>query len=278
MKFTGLLLALLAAWFGLSVARAFPPAPDLLIYGLVKDQFGTPLTLSSDKVILQTPTGVNAVGNIQPGLAIGVNYSVSVPMDAGTIPGAYTANALLPAAAYKLYVAHGGSTNLPIEMQGSYATLGIPASLTLQNLTLGSDANGDGIPDQWESIFLNEVGVSIGLATINPNTDYAHDGRTLKQEYLLGNYPFNPGDNFNVQIVSQSAGSATLAFTSMTGRNYSVYGSADLHLWTPLNFSIPTSGPGTMSAYYAPKIAPIQIQTVQPTNAPVMQFFRLQLQ
>ena len=259
-------------------ARAFPPAPDGVIYGVVKDQYGTPLTVSGDQVVLQTPGGVQIAGAIQPGLAIGVNYILNVPMDAATIGGPYKSTALVAGTQYKLYVVVGMSTNLPMEMTGAYSVLGIPAALARQDLTIGADANGDGIPDSWETVFLSEVGANLTLAQINPNADYAHDGRTLKQEYLLGNYPYNPGDNFNVQIVGQNAGSATLAFTTMTGRSYTAYGSSDLQNWTPLSFTIPSRGPSAITSYYTSEIQPVQIQTIQPTNAPVMQFFRLQLQ
>ena len=273
------LLAAIALLGALPVARAFPPAPDAIIYGMVKDQYGTPLTVASDQVILQTPGGVQVVGNIQPGLAIGVNYALNVPMDAGTVGGLWTANAQVPGNQYQLYVSVGSTTNLPIEMEGVWAVIGLPASSTRQDLTLGADANGDGIPDAWEEQFLTSLGLNIALANINPNADYAHDGRTLKQEYLLGNYPYNPGNNFGVQILSQTNGSVVLAFTTMTARTYLAYGSPDLQNWTPLSFTIPAQpGLGTMASYYASVIAPIQIQTVQPTNAPPMQFFRLSLQ
>lgn len=272
-----ILLSLAFFLLGSHPAGAFPPAPDAIVYGMVKDPLGTPLTSGQDRVILQTPGGLQSVGTIQPGLAIGINFSVNVPMDAGTISGAYNASALVAATPYKLYVVHNGTTNLPIEMQASYNTLGIPASLTRQDLTLGVDVNGDGIPDQWETVFLNQLGSQVALANINPNGIYGKSGRTLKQEYLLGNYPFNPGDNFNVQLVGQKAGSATLAFTTMTGRSYTAYGSSDLQNWTPLSFTVPGQGPSSMAAYYASKIQPLQIQTIQPTNAPVMNFFRLQL-
>jgi hypothetical protein len=156
--------------------------------------------------------------------------------------------------------------------------LGIPASQTLQNLTLGTDANGDGIPDQWETNFLASLGLNIPLSSINPNKDYSGDGRTLRQEYLLGDYPFNPGYNFKVSIVSQNAGSAVIAFTTMTARTYTVSGSSDLQNWTPVSFTVPANGSAVMTSYYASTIQPLQIQTVQPTNAPAEQFFRLQLQ
>src|SRR5579862_7988424 len=86
----------LPAWLlCLTAARAFPPAPDVVIYGMVKDSLGTPLVNPADQVILQTPAGVLVTGTIQPGLAIGVNYTVNVPMDAGTVAGSYNAHALV---------------------------------------------------------------------------------------------------------------------------------------------------------------------------------------
>jgi len=261
-----------------SVAQAFPPAPNGLIYGMVKDQYGTPLVNPADSVNLLTPTGVQVTAAIQPNLAIGVNYAVQVPMDAGTIPTPYAATALVTASSYKLYVGVGGITNVPIEMTGAYSILGIPASKARQDLTLGTDANGSGIPDQWITVFLSEIGTNIPLTSINPNGIYTSDGRTLKQEYLLGNYPYNPTDDFSVSIAGQSGGSALLAFTSMTGRTYTALGSTDLQNWTPLAFSVPAVGPNIVTSYYTANIAPVEIQTVQPTNGPVMQFFRLVLQ
>jgi len=274
----GFRMALLAGLWAGPAAQAFPPAPDGVIYGLVKDQYGTPLVNQDDQIILQTPGGVQIAATIQPNLAVGVNYAVHVPMDAGTFGATYATNALTAAAPYKLYVIIGGITNLPIEMVGASPVLGKPAQLTLQNLTLGADANGDGIPDAWEALFLQQLGVNLALAGIDPNADYAHDGRTLMQEYLLGNYPYNPGDNFMVKLISQSGGSAVLAFTTMTGRTYTAYGSSDLQNWTPLSFTIPAAGAAAATSYYAPNIQPIQIQTVPPARGPQVQFFRLQLQ
>ena len=259
-------------------ARAFPPAPDGLVFGMVKDQYGTPLMNPADTVILQTPGGVQVTASVQPNLAIGINYAVDVPMDAGSIASPYVANALVAATQYKLYVVVGTTTNTPIEMTGGYLMLGNPAMQTRQNLTLGTDANGDGIPDAWETAFLSEIGTNLALSALNPKGIYTSDGRTLKQEYLLGNYPYNPSDDFSVQIVGQNAGMATLAFTTMTGRTYTAYGSPDLQNWTPLAFTVPSAGPGVQTSYYAAGIQPMQIQTVQPTNGPTMQFFRLQLQ
>jgi hypothetical protein len=272
---TGTWIALLAGLLALS-AQAFPPAPDGIIYGMVKDQYGTPLMNTADKVILQTPSGVLVTTPILPNLAVGVNYALHVSMDAGTFGRAYASNALIAATPFKLYVAVGGVTNLPIEMFAASPTLGKPAELTLQNLTLGTDSNGDGIPDAWEALFFQGIGTNV--SNIDPNADYAHDGRTLAQEYLLGNYPYNPEDHFSVKLVSQNAGSAVLALTTMTGRTYTAYGSTDLQNWTSLSFTVPSVSTTPSASFYASTIQSLQIQTIQPAGSPQMQFFRVKLQ
>jgi hypothetical protein len=224
-----------------------------------------------------TTNGVQVVGSVQPNLAIGINYAVQVPMDAGNTPVPYILNALTNGAPFKLYVQVNSTTNLPLEMVGANPTLVAPALKIRQDLTLGSDANGDGIPDAWETAFLNSLGTNIALANINPNGIYTGDGRTLRQEYLLGNFPYN-ANAFRIVIVSANAGSAVISFTTTAGHAFTVFGSTDLKNWTQLFFTIPASNTQVLNSYTPSVIQLMQIQTVQPTNAPPIEFFRMQLQ
>ena len=256
---------------------AFPPAPDGMVYGLVKDPYGTPLVNNNCQVVLQTTGGARIATSIQPALAVGVNYAVRVPMDAGILPFLATSNTLTPGVLFQLYVVVQGRTNLPVEMAATYLKAGAPAFQLRQDLTLGTDVNGSGIPDQWIAQFLAQIGTNIPLANIDPNGVYTRDGLTLRQQYLLGNYPNNPTNTFSVQLVSLNAGQAVLAFTAIQGRSYSVSGSTDLQNWIPLSFTRPASGPAAMTAYSSPTLQAVQIQTIQPANAPTLQFFRLQL-
>ncbi|SPE59673.1 conserved exported hypothetical protein [Verrucomicrobia bacterium] len=270
-------MAALAVCLYLPAARAYPPAPEVLIYGIVKDQYGNPIANPSDTVILQTPSGTQVVTGIQPNLAIGINYALWVPMDSGINPTLYATNALTNGQPYTLYVYDSGLTNLPMEMAAAPFPIAPPSQSVLKNLTLGSDANHDGIPDAWELAFLQSLGLNIPLADINPNEIYTHDGRTLYQEYLLGNYPYNP-NAFAITILNQKAGSALISFTAIAGRTYTVYGSPDLKSWSPLSFTVPALGAQVLSSFFSQQIQPLQIRTIQPANAPPMQFFRLALQ
>ena len=69
-----------------------------LIYGLVRDHYSIPIMNSHARVILQTPSGTTLTTPILPGLAMGVNYEIRVPMDAGLTPGACKSTALKIAA------------------------------------------------------------------------------------------------------------------------------------------------------------------------------------
>ena len=271
-----LALVLVAPW----AARAFPPAPHHLIYGIAKDEYGTPLVDPQAKVLLLSSNGVRIVTTIVPGLAVGINFALEAPMDAGITRDLYKSNALKAATPYKLYVVLGSSTNTPLQMTGGFTLLGKPAQQTRLDLTLGEDTNGNGIPDAWEYAFLTALGLDLELGDLKSGTDYAGDGRTLAQEYLLGNYPFDPVDSFAVRLVSPNAGAPLLEFTTMVGRTYTVLGSTDLRGWTSLSFQIPAEGstPTLRGAYYAAEIRTLQVQVVPPPGGGELRFFRLLLQ
>jgi len=261
-------------------APAYPPAPHHVLYGLARDQYGTPLANSSAQVVLRTPAGVQLVAAISPGLAPGVNYQLKVPMDAGLTSDLYESSALPPSAPFTLFVVINQTTNLPIQMAGDLSRLGLPGQRTRLDLTLGVDANGDGLPDAWELAFLAAIGSNLSLANLNAGMILTADGLTLQQQYLLGNYPFNPADSFTVTLAGLQDGCPLLEFTTMTGRSYTVQGSPDLQQWTPLSLLVPASGSsgGACSFLYAPNIGTVQIQALQPASGPVMKFFRVMLQ
>jgi hypothetical protein len=214
------------------------------------------------------------------GLAFGANYRIEIPMDSGLSAGTYSPTAFRPATGFRVYVVTGGATNLPIQMSGSLSQLGQPGKQTRLDLTLGVDANGDGIPDDWEYAFMAALGLSLNLTDLRLNVDYVGDGRTLWQEYLLGTYPFDPGDSFTVKLVDLNGGSATLQFTTMTGRSYTILGSQDLQNWTPLSFTIPAEGTnGPIHAFYsAPDIRTLQVRPLEQSPGAGAHFYKLLLQ
>lgn len=260
-------------------ALAFPPAPYHLIYGMARDQYGTPLSANNVQVVLETRSGISFPVQLMPGSGPGVNYEIKVPMDAGLTSDLYQANALLYATPFQMYVVVGGVTNIPLQSLTNAFALGEPGKSTRVDLTLGVDANGDGIPDAWEQAFLAALGLNIPLSSLNPNLDLAHDGRTLWQEFLLGNYPFDPGQQFTVSIVGMQGANPLVQFPTMTGRSYTLLGSTDNKTWQPLSFALPGDSPGvTHTFYYAPSIGTAQVQVFAPAAATNGLFIKMLLQ
>jgi hypothetical protein len=261
-------------------ALAFPPAPYHLIYGTARDQYGTPLSGSDVSIVLETPSGVQLSTPVVPGLGAGINYELKVPMDAGLTPILYQPDALIVAEPFVMYVVIGSVTNLPLQTSTNYTLLGQPGQSTRIDLTLGVDSNGDGIPDAWEQSYLAALGLNLPLSALNANLDLAHDGRTLLQEFLLGDYPFDPGQQFMVSIVGMNGGSPLVEFPTTTGRSYTLLGSTDMQHWFPLSFHLPTDTLATTmhTFYYSLGIGTAQAQIVLPADAPQGLFIKLLLQ
>ena len=272
-----LLLALV--WCSSHPVQAYPPGPYHLLYGTVRDRYGSPLTAANAQVILQTPSGLQFAAPVVPGLAPGINFEVKVPLDAGSSPDLYQPNVLLPAAAFKLVVTIGSVTTIPMEMTNNFP-LGFWAKTTRLDLTLGTDSNGDGIPDAWELAFLAALGLNVPLSSLNANSVLTPDGLTIRQQYLLGVYPFDPGDALKITFLGFQGASPILQFPTISGRSYTLLASTDLTHWSPVAFTLSTDGLGAPARafFLAPSIATLRIFAPPAPPGATRQFYRIQVQ
>ena len=272
-------LFLLSAFcFLLCRAYAFPPAPNHTIYGLVRDQYGVPLSVGNAQIIFEPTNGVQITTTIVPELEPGVNYRLSLPMDSGTATDLYKTTALRPFVSFRIRVKVGTTTYLPMEMTGNYATLGKPAQSTRIDLTLGVDANNDGLPDAWQDLLRLILGPD---ALLGPNDDADGDGISNLNEYLAGTYAFDPESGFRLSIFTGPTGTPMLEFMAVSPRTYTVYNSTNLQDWTPIRFNIPGDGPtGTnLPNYQGNDIRTLQIEPILPDGPPAAnQFFKVQVQ
>ena len=271
---------LAAALLGCLPAWAYPPSPYHLIYGLVRDEYGTPLMDDQVQILLVSAGGSQSQTSIQPDLAVGVNYQLQVPMDTLLKPDLYRSNALAVGTGFRLYVVVGNVTNVPIVSTSTTNYLGQPTKMTQIDLTLGVDSNGDGIPDPWELAFLAAIGSNLSLGDLNANLDVAHDGRTLMQEYLLGSAAFSPENPFAVRMVTFNSGAPILEFPTETSRSYTVLGSTNLQQWAVLPFRLPSEGPSavTRTNFTASVVQTLQVQVIPSGPGPRAQFFRISSQ
>ena len=261
-------------------AGAFPPAPHHLIYGMVRDEFGNPISAATAEVILETSAGVQISSTIVPNLESGVNYRLAVPIDAGLTADAYKPTALKPLVSFRIRVKIGEITYLPIEMVADFSKLGKPAQKTRLNLTLGEDSDGDGLPDAWERMLIAASGEDLTLADISPNDDFDGDGISNLNEYLAGTYAFDSQDGFRLNMVKAQDGKPQVEFMVIQGRTYTLFASADLKTWTPIDFRIPADGAGAVSqpSYRATDVHILRVEPVPANGQPPANYFKVQAQ
>jgi hypothetical protein len=256
---------------------SFPPAPHHTLYGLVRNQWGDPVTLAPSDVFLETPSGAQLRTSMVTGLEPGVNYRLQVPMDSGTAPDLYQPTALRPFFQYRLKVVIGQTVYLPIEMAGNFAQIGQPGQKTRIDLTLGVDSDGDGLPDAWEQQLIAIYGGT--LASIRPNDDSDSDGLTNLQEYLAGTYAFDPSDGFALAITGVNAGASALEFLALRGRNYTIQASTDFRTWTSVPFRLATDAAqaALRNNYQATDVRTLRVE-VPPQAGVTNRFFRALVQ
>jgi hypothetical protein len=258
-------------------ALAFPPTPDHQFYGLVRDQMGDPLMVKNAEVILETTNSIQITTRVVPNLDVGVNYRLSIPMDAGLTPDNYKPTALRPTVSFRMKVMIGTTTWLPLELKGSYANLGKPAQTTHLDLTLGADSDGDGLPDAWEQMLIDVLGDGRTLADIKPDDDADGDGLSNLQEYLTGTYAFDSEDGLRLDIVGTREGRPLLDFMAIRGRTYTILSSTNMTTWEPVNFRMAdeNNGAAPMSRYSATDVRIVHAEAI---TAPKVMFFKLKAQ
>lgn len=254
-------------------AFAYPPALPHTFYGMIRNEQGNPLPAGAS-IILETSAGVKVFGVVSGLLEPGVNYRLSVPLDAGLTGDAYKPTALNPTAPFKIKIKVGGVILLPIEMTHDFAHMGEPGKSSLLNLTLGEDSNGDGLPDAWQRR------MNADISKVKPDGDSDQDGLSNLQEYLAGTYAYDTKSGFTLTILRGNPEAPVLAFTVITGRTYTVLGSSDLGTWAPVKFRLaaPGADPAPISAYTAYDVRALQVEVVLPVDEPPPSVFKVMLE
>lgn len=271
-------LACALGWLAAPVPlRAFPPAPHHEILGMVRDEMGNPLQALGARVVLETPAGVRYVGSIAPLTRPGINYRLYIPLDTGVTADLYKATALQPAASFRISVYLNGKLYLPIEMRGNLASLGQPTESTRLDLTLGEDADGDGIPDAWQKTLAKRLGV--GMDQVKPGDDPDGDGLSNRDEYLAGTYAYDPAEGFELKAERDADGTLSMAFLAVQGRSYSLLGSVDLHEWHPVEFVVVAAGgtSGPLSTFQSADVRTTHIRPLAGIGGEV-RLFRLKVE
>lgn len=254
-------------------AHSYPPAPFHLFYGMLRDEYGTPINVTGAEVILETSSGVQVKTKVNPGIETAANYRLEVPMDAGLLAAPYQPTALRPLVPFRVKVRIAGVTYLPIEMVGDYVNLGQPGQRTRLNLTLGEDRNGDGLPDAWQRL------INPDITQVKPGAD-AGNGLTYLQTYYAGTYAVDPKNGFALSILGLTNGVPLLEFLAVTGRTYTLLGSRDLKTWSAVAFRIPADGTNAprRASYVTDAVKTVRLEAASEGADLPPTYFRLMLQ
>jgi hypothetical protein len=271
-----LLLSLIIA-LSFGEALAFPPAPHYSIYGNVRDEFGYIIPPGAATVIFSFDGREIARYPLTGDASSEYTYQIRMRLDmnrSGTI--AYTSAAVTAGAVYTLAVDVGGVLHYPIEIS-TPPTVGNPADRRRLDLTLGVDADGDGLPDAWEKAQLFNAGLTTtDLSLISPGGDFDKDGISDRQEYISGTYATDAADFFFLRIVSLTDQDTVVDFYGITSKTYSIEASSDMVSWAPVDFSMQAGG-SKISSHVATDVGVVRAYI--PTSIAAKKvFYRVKIQ
>lgn len=124
------------------------------------------------------------------------------------------------------------------------AKIGNPGDIARVDVILASDANGDGVADEYVESLEYLMWLK-GIASYDANADDDKDGQTNYQEYVAGTNPFDPTDRFSVREMAIENGmEGYIAFRVLVnqGRDYVVETTVSLDAksveWIKTQFSV----------------------------------------
>ena len=135
-----------------------------------------------------------------------------------------------------------GSTNLVVGGRGACVN---------RDYILGTDANANGLPDEWEAFVLQGF-QAMGrndVTMINPNDDLNGNGVSNLSHFLAGTFPFLPDDTLRIAGY-RPASSGVFEFTVLanSGFRYGVHTTTNIAggVWTDakLGTTVGTAGQG----------------------------------
>lgn len=254
---------------------AFPPLPHHTVFGLVRDELGTPVTAAGGEITLETLSGTTLKSVLAPGTDAGMNYRIEVPIDAGLTSDAYLPSAMQPTAPFRMRVKLGTRTYVPMEMKVNAAKLGQPAESSRVDLTLGEDTDGDGLPDAWERLMIQSGKLGLTLEQFGPGARVNGNPMTVMEAYVAGTYAWDPKDGFRLDILSMDGPKPVLQFMALRGRSYTITGSDDLKDWRPVSFGIQGGAGRPMAFLQTNQLSRVRVVVPEEASGGAPKFYRL---
>ncbi len=242
------------------------PQPSCVYFGQALDGYGWPY--SRDAAVLMF-CGTNEISRceVDGAMSPGVNFMLPVHLH----DGASNTNAYVPVAvrpgdrvAIRVQDAYGQKT---IIESSTIPAVGQPGDMLRIRATAGTDADGDGMADDFELEMLANNAAHPdyhSIWDILPWDDFDGDGVSNGDEYRSGTFAFLDYDYFFAErFAATNNGRLRIEFLSVPGKAYSVQGARDLKApaWQPCPWSGsaagalatgPQEGTGNWLSFYVP--------------------------
>ncbi len=233
---------------GATRLHAYPPSPYYTIQGIVRDQVGNTLDVDGAEIVLLRDDEEIGRAPVTRALRPDSNYELRIRIDQNrSATRAYSPKAVPAIGLYSLAVDLGGQRYHPIEVAGDLR-VGQGGERVKLDLNLGSDTDGDGLPDAWEEWQLYQLGEYPGspgwnLSRIDRAGDLDGDGVSNFQEYVAGTFAGDATERFELKLLSIVGETASFEFFAITGKVYKIEASTDLATWVEIPFSVTPGGP-----------------------------------
>lgn len=224
--------------------RAGLPQPMCVFFGQARDGFGLPYRTNADVILLR---GTNEVArhSIRGSLAPGVNFALYVHLDEGRVATRYSPRALRSGEVVSIRV-HDADGEKTIMESATIPPAGLPGELVLVNVTAAQDADGDSLPDLWESELIAWSGGALkSLWDVRGEDDFDGDGMSNREEYFAGTFAFLDYDALIIeQAILAASDRLRLTFLTVPGKSYHVSSLSDLAQadWQPCGFALTEAG------------------------------------
>jgi hypothetical protein len=200
-------------------AAILVPLPPFTVYGKVRNWNGRAFSSSDAATVIVKVKGVEVSRcTAKSGSYSALNYRVQIPMASTKLAGRGEVGDPITFEVYYDGQIHAVATGTVVPKVVK------PAGTLSCDLIVGSDADNDGLPDEYEALLMyyyDAAGRGSSLEDIKPDDDFDGDGYSNLQEFQAGTIPVERADFLKInQFTLLENGSFALSFLSAPGRTY----------------------------------------------------------